>query len=93
MKLLCIDDSKGPGSSHFISWVEAGEIYTLRRREGSFNSNEQRVLLVEIKNPPVYIPELMGKLEPGFRASRFVEIEDEVMAEENVEASEIELTT
>lgn len=45
---------------------------------------------MEIKNPPVYIPELMGKVEPGFRASRFVEIEDEVMTEKNVEESCIE---
>jgi hypothetical protein len=38
----------------------------------------------------VYIPELMGKMEPGFRASRFVEIEDEVMENSNVETCEIE---
>lgn len=89
-KLLCIDDSRGPGSNHFINWIEAGETYTLRRKEGSFNSNEQRILLKEVKNPPVYIQELFMKVEPGFRASRFVEIDDEVMENSNTKACAIE---
>lgn len=77
MKLLCIDDSKGKGSEYFDQWVEAGEIYTLRRAEGSFTAGTQRYLLKEIKNPPIYVTELGIKIEPGFIATRFVIVEDD----------------
>lgn len=74
--LLCVDDSKGPGSEHFETWVVAGEKYTIRRLEGSLDPNQKRVLLKEIKNPKIKISELGSYAEPGFALRRFVEIDE-----------------
>lgn len=89
MKLLCIRDDRTPASKHFVNWITEGEVYTMRRTEGSLHG-PKRVLLVEVKNPPVYIEEFAGRVEPGFDASRFVELSDtyEVMEESNVEVKE-----
>ncbi len=89
MKLLCIDDKPGKGTSNFETWIVEGEVYTLRATTGSL-VNEQGVLLKEIKNPPVYIQELAGRVEPSFSRKRFVEVSDtyEVMEESNVEVRE-----
>ena len=89
MKLLCIDDTKGKGSEYFDQWVEVGETYTLRRAEGSFTAGNQRYLLKEIKNPPIYMTELGMKVEPGFSANRFVKLEDD-KAESAVESSKLQ---
>lgn len=89
MKLLCIDDKPGKGTSNFENWIVEGEVYTLRAKTGSL-VNEQGVLLKEIKNPSVYIQELAGRVEPSFAFRRFVELSDtyEVMEESNVEVKE-----
>ena len=50
-------------------------MYTLRRTTGSL-VNEVGVLLNEIKNPPVFIPELGGRVEPSYGRKRFVEVDD-----------------
>jgi hypothetical protein len=89
MKLLCIDDKPGKGTSNFVNWVVEGEVYTLRATTGSL-VNEQGVLLKEIKNPSVFIQELAGRVEPSFSRKRFAELSDtyEVMEESNVEVKE-----
>jgi len=90
MKLLCIDDKPGKGTSNFETWIVEGEVYTLRATTGSL-VNEQGVLLKEIKNPPVYIQELAGRVEPSFSKKRFVEVDDAmnlVNKESNVEVKE-----
>lgn len=86
MKLLCIDDSRNEASKHFQQWIEMGETYTLRREEGSLYQGK-RYLLNEVKNLPVWIPELLTKYEPGFSAKRFIAIEDisDLEVEENSE--------
>lgn len=90
MKLLCIDDSRGPGSEYFENWVTEGEIYTLRRAEGSMEPGVQRYLLKEVKNPPIYVSAIMSKTEPGFSAKRFIVLQEDNMLEE-VNEKEIEL--
>ena len=90
MKLLCIRDDRTPASKHFVNWITEGEVYTMRRTEGSLHG-PKRVLLVEVKNPPVYIEEFAGRVEPGFDASRFVEVDDAMNIKEkesNVEVKE-----
>jgi hypothetical protein len=74
-KLLCIDDSKNAVSKYFKNWITEGEVYTVRREEGSLHG-ETRVLLNEIKNDPVFVPELNSSVEVGFRRTRFVEVDD-----------------
>lgn len=69
--LKCIDATKTAASKHFETWVIDKEVYTLRRMGGSL-TGEQGVYLVEIKNPPVFIPELGGNVEPSFSLKRFV---------------------
>lgn len=78
VRLLCVDARKGKGSEHFEHWVEEGVVYKQRRREGSLDPSKQRVLLEEIKNPPVFITELGIKAEPGFALARFVEVDDQM---------------
>lgn len=90
MKLLCIDDSRGPGSEYFENWIVEGETYTLRRSEGSMLPGQQRYLLKEVKNPPIYVSAIMGKAEPGFASTRFVVLQDDGVLEE-VNEKEIEL--
>jgi len=87
-KLLCIDDSRSPASKHFQNWISEGELYTVRREEGSLHG-ETRVLLNEIKNAAVFVPELGANIEVGFRRSRFVEVDDAMnIIEKNVTVKE-----
>lgn len=85
MKLLCIDATPGKGTSNFKNWIVEGEVYTLRSTTGSL-VNEQGVLLKEIKNPPVFIHELGGRVEPSFARKRFVEVDDAMNAMEESRA-------
>ena len=83
-RLLCIDDSKNVMSKYFKNWVVEGEVYTVRREEGSLHG-ETRVLLNEIKNDRVFVPELAANIEVGFAKSRFIELENNVSCKENEE--------
>ena len=74
-KLLCVNDVKSPAAKHFVNWIKEGEVYTVRRTEGSLHGL-QRVLLNEITNPKVFVPEFAGYIEPGFDRSRFKEVDD-----------------
>lgn len=88
MKLLCIRDEKTPASKHFSNWIVEGDVYTVRKIEGSLHG-PKRVLLVEVTNPPVYIQEFAGKVEPGWDLSRFVEVDDAMnILEETAHAKE-----
>lgn len=81
MKLLCIDAEKRKGSEHFENWIEEGKRYTLRKIGGSL-TGETGYLLKEVKNPKIYIPELIGYTEPSFSAKRFVTLQDDSELEE-----------
>lgn len=85
-KVVCIDDSVNPrvNMKLFPNWVIEGEIYTVRRVEGSFGT-EPRILLDELRNPINFFPELGGKAEPGFAGRRFVPYDDYVLANSAVE--------
>ena len=83
-RLLCIDDSKNAMSKYFKNWVVEGEVYTVRRMEGSLHG-EIRVLLNEIKNDRVFVPELASSIEVGFAKSRFIELEEDFSCKENEE--------
>lgn len=88
MKLLCINDKKNAVSKYFQNWITEGEVYTVRRQEGSL-TEVQRVLLNEIKNPPIFIHELGGMVEPGFARNRFVEVDDLMNIKEESHAERV----
>lgn len=83
-RLLCIDDRKNVLSKYFKNWVVEGEVYTVRRIEGGLHG-EARVLLNELRNDRVFVPELAANIEVGFAKSRFIELEDEALCKENEE--------
>jgi len=88
-KVICIDDSKNDNISYdaFQEWVREQEKYIVRRIEG------ERVLLEEIRNKPVYVGSIMGKVEPGFAKKRFANYENYILGktEENEESNKYEL--
>ena len=87
-KLLCIDDSRSPAAKHLPNWITEGELYTVRREEGSLHG-ATRVLLNEVKNPPVFVPEYQANIEPGFDRKRFAEVDDAMnIIEKNVTVKE-----
>lgn len=84
-KIVCVDDSVNTKViHHFSNWVTEGEIYTVRRIEGSLTS-DRRVLLDEVRNQKIFFSELGGSAEPGFAARRFVPYDEYIMAELAVE--------
>lgn len=85
-KVICVDDSKNPNTDYsmFSQWVTDGEKYTVRRFETG-----GRVLLEEISNPSTYFPSLYGKAEPGFNKKRFVDYEQYILGNINLEENEI----
>ena len=86
---MCINASDRGSLEYFPNWVEEGETYTVRRIEDGMYGRK-RVLLEEIKNPPMYVEELMGKTEPGFNMERFVPVEDSSMEETESVSEELE---
>lgn len=81
-EVICIDDSppKG-GGSFFKNWIKEGQIYTIRKVESSLGSIK-RVLLEELSNPLMFVPELGGKVEPGFSHKRFANLDGTPLLEE-----------
>ncbi len=71
-EVLCIDASTPQNGSieHFKQWIVQDKVYTIRRIENSLHG-PKRILLEEIVNPPVYMPQVFGKMEPAFSANRF----------------------
>lgn len=86
MKYVCINDTRTEGSKYFQQWCVIGEIYTLERSTGSL-VGKRGLIFKELKNDPVFIPELGGYTTPSFAADRFVELTGELdKIEENEEA-------
>ena len=87
--MVCIDASYSTPTtmSKFRSWPTRDEIYRVReqRPEGA----EAGVLLEEVKNPPVYFEQVMGKLEPAFNPGRFRRLREEATREGAEEESEV----
>jgi hypothetical protein len=91
-KVFCVDGTRKRGSEFFEQFVEEGEVYTIRTKVYDGLSGKYRLLLDEVKNPSVYVTELMGSVEPGFDSKRFVPYEDYILGnyvaqEEDVEAT------
>jgi hypoxanthine phosphoribosyltransferase len=88
-KVVCIDDSRSTRKTmeRFEEWIEKDRVYTIReqRPQGA----EGGVLLEEVKNPPAYFPQVMGKIEPAFAPRRFREVDGE-FAEEKHEHAKVE---
>ena len=80
--MVCIDDSPSTPTtmSKFQTWPNEGEVYRIRDQRPS--GAEGGILLEELRNPPVYFEQVMGKLEPAFNPARFVRVEEQRSAEE-----------
>lgn len=91
-QVVCIDASPSTPTtmSKFETWPSKDEIYRIREQRPS--GAEGGVLLEEIKNPPVYFEQVMGKLEPAFSPDRFRRLEEmeQKLAEEAEESQEAE---
>lgn len=89
-QVICINAEDPNGlSKHFDQWVVKGEKYTVRHCGSPLGM--PRLLLKEVKNPAVYIPEAMGKSEPGFSIERFRLAEEvvEVACEKEEELADV----
>jgi hypothetical protein len=75
-KFICINDTKDKGSKFFNVWCVEGEVYTLERTTGSL-VGKTGYIFKELKNDPVYIPELGGYTTPSYAADRFIELADD----------------
>lgn len=82
-KVICTDASSPEAPEFYSNWITENEIYTIRERSTLFGKN--RVLLEEVRNPSVYIQDLMGKIEAGFDAKRFVDAEEYFLENVNIE--------
>lgn len=76
-KVICVNDdfSQYPRVTEDYEYLPMkGEVYTIRdiKPMGMI----MRVLLHEIHNRPIMFPDLGGKVEPGFQASRFRPIDE-----------------
>lgn len=93
-KVMCVDDSINPAQAAFISyayinWIKKDIIYTVR--EILENADiVPGLLLEEVSNPEIYIRLLGRDQEPAFRLDRFVELEDEYLAQELEESLSFE---
>lgn len=90
-EVYCIDTSDPHNvRQYFQEWVQESTQYTVRRCEGSMQGGT-RVLLDELKNDPVFVPEIGGKAEQGFAGKRFVTKEQFLMGETMEAVEELEL--
>jgi len=89
-KIVCVDDSLPSWEvlRDFSSWIVKDQVYTVREYKYISLIGQYGVYLEEIKNEPVFFPELMGKAEPGYKAHRF----KPVITEHEYEYSEQEAT-
>lgn len=92
-KVVCIDD-KFPNEegldSIYKQWISEGDIYTVRRKEGSLTPGVVRVLLEEVKNDPHFFEELGGVTEPGFSMKRFIPYSEFILSNAVSESVEVE---
>lgn len=90
-KVVCIDDSIPYGEvfRDFSYWIKKDQVYTVRRCYYMSLLDTYAVLLKEIKNPPIK-HDLLGKIEPAFRADRFRPLEeDELELQETKQLEEV----
>jgi len=86
----CVNDKFDPRSIDLISnRPKQGKIYTIRMIKNYPKNGSVGVLLEEIINEPVMLPNLDGLFEPTFNIERFREL-PETNIEELIE--ELELT-
>jgi len=72
MKLICINDSFDEKAKSIVKNLpKFGEVYTIRYSRT--RNNRTGFLLVEIKNPLIYVKSLGDFIEPDFDSSRFIE--------------------
>lgn len=94
-KVVCINDKIRRGAESFHSkyiknWIKEGETYTLRKIDSGGN-NGAGVLLKEVTNPIVYVPDLFGKIEPRFGIDRFRPLEEVLDSISISEVKELEI--
>lgn len=90
-RVVCIDDSIPYGEvfRDFSYWIKKDQIYTVRRCYYMSILNTYAVLLKEIKNPSID-NDLLGKVEPAYRADRFRPIdENELELKETKQLEEV----
>lgn len=87
-EVVCINDSRPNGwtSEHFPQWVKKDDKYTIRDILGN-DDIVVGILLVELKNPIVYIELINREQEGAFASWRFSELRT---AQEIVEEAEYE---
>jgi len=71
--VVCIDDKIDRPDIHdkiFKNWIKENETYTVREVSGNLTGGKS-ILLEEVINPAIFIPELQGKAEPRFKIERF----------------------
>jgi len=89
-KVICLDSKDTHDTKKYCSqWIVEKAIYTVRRIEGSL-TGETRVLLEEVRNAPVFITALQGKVEPGFAGKRFADLEQYLLSNSVEEVVELE---
>jgi hypothetical protein len=88
-KVICINSSIEPKIlfsvlENYQQWVKQDVIYTVRE---ILNNDDivPGVLLEEVVNKPIYIKLLGREQEPAFSTSRFRELQDDEVLEEELE--------
>ena len=72
----CINGSFDVKSSELISnRPKRGKIYTIREIKEYLKLNRTGILLEELINEPIFLPNLEGIFEPTFNIERFREIQ------------------
>lgn len=76
-KIVCVDAKPAADGvmDLFKYWVKDNQTYTVRSTRNGFTGH-MGVLLEELKNPSIPVPQLNGKAEPGYAEWRFRRLED-----------------
>jgi hypothetical protein len=91
-EVICVDDKKPDGwtSYAFPQWVKIDEKYIIRE---ILNNDDivVGILLVELKNPEIYIKLLDRIQESAFASWRFSKLRSAFQIQEEVESNEINI--
>jgi hypothetical protein len=68
-EVVCIDDNFGNLAKYFSVLPVKDNNYIIRSKKHTPYGTQ--LLLEGLINPPIYIAEVAGKMEPGFNSSRF----------------------
>lgn len=83
--VICINDTFAPEVIRIIPFrPKRGKIYTIRQLVYHNINNKTGLLLEEIVNDPILLPNLSGLFEPSFDVNRFVPIDTPVEIDELV---------